>query len=334
MTFQKNTSPDAPPRCPVCGGTMIRGKRDYGCSNWREKDGACGFRMPGEMAGRPVAMEEVRRLLRESVTNVLDGFVREDGTSISGRLRLEHGPDGWQTLLEPVPDSGAGPDPAADPAAGGEALGVCPACGGELEESPRAYGCANWRDADGGCRVTVWKIIAGRTVSREEAKQLLAGETIGPFSDFVSRKGSPFTASIALEKIRGEWKTRLIFDNSSSGPSGSSPQEAENTAEAGGREEKHEAVLGVCPACGGDIRESDRAYGCANWKEEDGGCRFAIWKMVARRPVSADIARQLLQTGHTDELDGFVSRKGSSFSARLKLADSGEGFRVQFDFSD
>ena len=37
---------------------------------------------------------------------------------------------------------------------------------------------------------------------------------------------------------------------------------------------------GVCPLCGGGIVESDRAFGCARWRE---GCKFTIWKNAAER---------------------------------------------------
>ncbi len=33
-----------------------------------------------------------------------------------------------------------------------------------------------------------------------------------------------------------------------------------------------------CPLCGGDIMETTRGFCCGNWKEEDGGCKFTIWK--------------------------------------------------------
>ena len=37
---------------------------------------------------------------------------------------------------------------------------------------------------------------------------------------------------------------------------------------------------GTCPLCGGGIVESERAFGCARWRE---GCKFTIWKNAAER---------------------------------------------------
>jgi len=44
---------------------------------------------------------------------------------------------------------------------------------------------------------------------------------------------------------------------------------------------------------------------------------------------------QLLENGVTDMIAGFISRKGTEFSAKLKLEDQGFGPpKVVFDFSE
>ncbi len=95
------------------------------------------------------------------------------------------------------------------------------------------------------------------------------------------------------------------------------------------------AELGLCPRCGDEtgeiIRENSRAYGCTSWKSrEETGCGFVIWKKVAGRTLTPEIARQLLQDGRTREvISGFRSRAGKSFRARLVLNEEG---KVEFDF--
>ena len=86
-------------------------------------------------------------------------------------------------------------------------------------------------------------------------------------------------------------------------------------------------IIGVCPICGREVVRTRRGYGCSGYKE---GCKFTIWSTVAGRSVSVAEAKQLLTEGRTEPLDGFVSKKGSSFSARLKL----DGERVSFEFDD
>jgi DNA topoisomerase-3 len=95
------------------------------------------------------------------------------------------------------------------------------------------------------------------------------------------------------------------------------------------------AELGLCPRCGAEtgeiIKENSRAYGCTSWKSrEEPGCGFVIWKRVASRTLTPEIARQLLEEGKTrDVLSGFKSRAGKPFRARLVLTPEG---KVEFDF--
>ncbi len=97
------------------------------------------------------------------------------------------------------------------------------------------------------------------------------------------------------------------------------------------------AELGLCPRCGAEtgeiIRENSRAFGCTSWKSrEEPGCGFVIWKRVAGRTLTPEIARQLLEEGRTREvLSGFRSRNKKPFRARLVLNDEG---KVEFDFPE
>ena len=93
--------------------------------------------------------------------------------------------------------------------------------------------------------------------------------------------------------------------------------------------------LGPCPRCGAEtgeiIKENSKAYGCTSWKSrEETGCGFVIWKRVAGRTLTPEIARQLLEEGKTKEvISGFRSRAGKPFRARLVLNEEG---KVEFDF--
>jgi len=97
------------------------------------------------------------------------------------------------------------------------------------------------------------------------------------------------------------------------------------------------AELGLCPRCGavtGEIiRENSRAYGCTSWKSrEEPGCGFVIWKQVAGRTITPEIARQLLEEGRTrDVLSGFRSKNKKPFRARLVMNEDG---KVEFDFPE
>lgn len=200
--------------------------------------------------------------------------------------------------------------------AGTQVLGPCPACGGNVTEGKKGYGCANWRDQDGGCKFVIWKTIAGKPISPEMARELIEKGRIGPIEGFMSKKGTLFSTSLQLVEEEGKWSVR--FDFSTPPPAGQTP-----------------GYLGKCPVCGGNIIEGKKGFGCDRWREKDGGCRFVIWKNIAGREISPVSVIQLVEKGGTDILFGFVSKSGNAFSARLKLQDDGSGIpKVVFDFPE
>ncbi|MBE0584849.1 MAG: DNA topoisomerase III, partial [Desulfofustis sp.] len=62
-------------------------------------------------------------------------------------------------------------------------------------------------------RLTIRKILGGRIMEPQEIVALIKGETIGPFSDFRSKKGKPFTASVRLTNN----KVDFIFADTTDG---------------------------------------------------------------------------------------------------------------------
>jgi DNA topoisomerase III len=127
-------------------------------------------------------------------------------------------------------------------------------------------------------------------------------------------------ADAFLSKIRG-----FVTDAVAAFQSGAVP--------AGGRGARK---LGRCPACGGDVIEGKKGYGCAQWRRppRGRGCRFVIWKVQAGAELSEASVVQLLERGETDLLSGFRSQTGKTFSARLRLTPSADGVPgVVFDIS-
>ncbi|MBQ7320617.1 MAG: topoisomerase C-terminal repeat-containing protein [Clostridia bacterium] len=83
--------------------------------------------------------------------------------------------------------------------------------------------------------------------------------------------------------------------------------------------------VGTCPLCGKDIIRGKYGYGCMGYKE---GCKFHVNMHICGRNISISNMRQLLETGRTYVIRGFISKKGKKFDAALKL----EGDRAVFDF--
>jgi DNA topoisomerase-3 len=74
------------------------------------------------------------------------------------------------------------------------------------------------------------------------------------------------------------------------------------------------------------VAENAKAYGCSRYRE---GCKFAIWKVVAGKRLTARQVQTLLRGGATERLQGFKSKAGKPFAASLKLDSE---FKVAFDF--
>ncbi len=91
---------------------------------------------------------------------------------------------------------------------------------------------------------------------------------------------------------------------------------------------KSSEPLGVCPKCGSPVVETKKSYGCSAWKS---GCKFAIWKTVSGKRISAAQAKQLLTQGHTGQLKGFKSKAGKPYSATLVLD---EKHKVRMEFGE
>ena len=145
-------------------------------------------------------------------------------------------------------------------------------------------------------------------------------------------------------QLTGEWEKRLADIEHGSGDRKQfidgivdlTTQTVEQIAALDKEKLRPERVeLGPCPRCGAEtgeiIRENSRAYGCTSWKSrEEPGCGYVIWKRVAGRTITPEIARQLIENGRTnDVISGFRSRAGKPFRARLVWNDEG---KVEFDF--
>ncbi len=84
-------------------------------------------------------------------------------------------------------------------------------------------------------------------------------------------------------------------------------------------------IIGKCPLCGSDVIKNRYAYGCKNYKE----CKFKINTLICGRIISKSNAELLLKEGLTSKIEGFTSKSGKSFDAKLKLDKE----KIVFDFN-
>lgn len=77
--------------------------------------------------------------------------------------------------------------------------------------------------------------------------------------------------------------------------------------------------LGKCPICGNDVIESDKAFGCTNWKN---GCKYTIWKddkfiTSIGKKVSKEMVQLLLKNGKVG-FRNIKSKKGTVYAAYFR----------------
>ena len=80
---------DAAGKCPLCGGTVRRGRYGFSCDGYKET--GCRFLIRGVICGRPVTLAEAKTLLEAGKTPVLSGFVSKAGKPFSAALTLKDG---------------------------------------------------------------------------------------------------------------------------------------------------------------------------------------------------------------------------------------------------
>lgn len=86
-------------------------------------------------------------------------------------------------------------------------------------------------------------------------------------------------------------------------------------------------VVGKCPLCSGEVIKNRFAYGCRDYQN----CKFKINLQICGRIISKSNIEKLLSEGVTSNIEGFVSKNGKNFNAKLKLDDDK---KIVFDFSN
>jgi DNA topoisomerase-3 len=184
---------------------------------------------------------------------------------------------------------------------------TCPKCGkGPFKETVRQFKCRS-------CDLSLWKSLAGRPLEREDITALLTKKSVGPLEGFRSRFGKPFSAELEFDP---EWKLKFVFGE----------REGDPAAEAAIRNSE---AIAPCPVCKkGTIREGVTSYVCDQSIGAEKTCEFRTGKTILQRSIPREEIVKLAETGRTNLIAGFVSKKGRKFAAYLKL----EGKKVGFEF--
>jgi len=182
----------------------------------------------------------------------------------------------------------------------------CPKCGGTVQENYRKVQCQK-------CDFSLWRVISGREWAPEELAELFTKRFVGPLTGFRSKQGRPFSAGIRLTD-----ELRLEFDFG---------QGAEDEAPP---DFSAQEPLGKCPKCGSRVFEHGVAYVCEKAVGAGRTCDFRSGRLILQQPIEREQMKKLLESGRTDLLTGFVSKKNRKFKAFLvKQPDGKIGFEFQ-----
>ena len=90
--------------CPACGkGGIIEGQRGYGCNRYKE---GCHYVVWKEMYGKKLSKSAIKALIEGKPTRIMTGFKLEDGTIVSGRIKMKDDKSGIELLWVANPSQG------------------------------------------------------------------------------------------------------------------------------------------------------------------------------------------------------------------------------------
>ncbi|MBX3617670.1 DNA topoisomerase III [Nitrosomonas sp.] len=182
----------------------------------------------------------------------------------------------------------------------------CPKCGGHVHETYKKFQCQS-------CDFALWKILAGRQFEVDEMETLITQHAVGPLQGFRSKMGQPFNAIIRLTE---NFEMKFDFGNNDD-----SQEEIDFS---------NQTSLGKCPKCGHAVYEHGLHYVCEKAVGANKTCSFKTGKIILERPIEREQISKLLETGKTDLLTRFISKKGRPFSAYLiRAADGKIGFEFE-----
>jgi DNA topoisomerase-3 len=185
----------------------------------------------------------------------------------------------------------------------------CPKCGGEIHENYKKFQCQK-------CDFGLWKIVASRQLEIPEVEELLEKGQVGPLQGFRSKMGRPFAAVI---KMTPEFKPEFDFGQDRADANGVVPE-----VDFTGQE-----PVGKCPKCGNRVFEAAMHFVCEKSVGPNRTCDFRTGKVILQRAIERAQVQKLLETGKTDLIDKFISKKGRPFKAFLVLNERGVGFEFE-----
>ena len=183
-------------------------------------------------------------------------------------------------------------------------VATCPKCQQPIIEFPKGFACKS-SNRENTC-FRVWKGILNKKITAAQMKQMLTKGETNTIKKFKSNKGTEFDAKLKLKPTYDG--VDFVF------PEKKKVEKKETDAQ--------------CPCCDGKIVEMEKMFGCSEFRN---GCKFTVWKKIANKPIDIPLIQDVISQGMTEKLDGFVSKAGKPFQAKLVWNAEKKTIEMSFD---
>ena len=269
------------------------------------------------ISNRKMEEAEVRELVTKGVVGPLDGFVSaktRNRFAASIRLIKDAETGKWKAGL----DFGDKADlETLTP------FWTDPRTGGELCESGnnfvlRERAGETWKQS-----FRVGRIMCQKSITRDHAIQLIERGRTDLIQGFISRKGRPFDAFLKREDGRISWEfpPRAPKLDKDGKPVARKPKAPPDLSKA--------VVVGESKLLDGEILQTPDSY-YVRKTGHAGRIVFTMKRHLCAKELPVEEIRQLLDTGRTNLIEGFISKRMLPFNAFLVLAKNRT--KAEFEF--
>jgi DNA topoisomerase-3 len=275
------------------------------------------------ISGRKLEEEEVRELVAKGEIGPLDGFVSaKTGKRFPSKLKIVDDEKNHGRKKAEL-DFGAKLDVNSL-----APFWTDPATGAELCEAPTNY-VLREREGDGWKETfKVGRMMCQKPITHEHAIQLVTQGKTELIEKFTSKKGRPFDAYLVRQGGRISWEfpprkpREGAAKNGKSAPRKAKPPVDFTKAVRLGESKLHR---------GGELYQTDDAFVVAK-PQPDGPPKvvFQMRRNLCGKEISSEEAERLVELGKTELIEGFVSKRGSNFSAYLTLSKDKK--KAEFEF--
>jgi DNA topoisomerase-3 len=194
--------------CPRCGRPVREMAWFYRCAPPPEGEPDCPMRFWKDVSGRYLDRGTVRTLLAKGVTPTLDGFTARNGRTYRGHIEIDR--DEWKLVVR---SEGWNEESASDVPeyeVNTEPLATCPiCCEHDVVETATEFTCEGRlkeREEESGekrekpCTFVFPRTVCKREITRDEALYYIENKRTELLTDFTSRFGRPFSATLVLKE--------------------------------------------------------------------------------------------------------------------------------------